>query len=70
MTDTPNINTALFPGIDGSALLQPSHKTHPPRILILCGALRSRSFSRLSGEEAGRILTCLGSEVRVFNPSG
>ncbi len=70
MSDTPNIDEALFPGIDSTALLSPPHKTHPPRILILYGSLRTRSFSRLSGEEAGRILTRLGAEVRFFNPSG
>lgn len=53
-----------------AALFAPEHKTHPPRILILYGSLRPRSFSRLSGEEAGRILTRLGAEVRLFNPSG
>jgi arsenical resistance protein ArsH len=70
MTDTPNIDDALFPGIDEAALLTPQHKTHAPRILILYGSLRPRSFSRLSGEEAGRILTRLGADVRFFNPSG
>lgn len=70
MSDTPNIDDALFPRLDKAALLTPAHKTHPPRILILYGSLRPRSFSRLSGEEAGRILTRLGAEVRFFNPSG
>jgi len=70
MTDTPNIDDALLPGLDETALLAPAHKTHPPRILILYGSLRPRSFSRLSGEEAGRILARLGAEVRMFNPSG
>ena len=70
MSDTPNIGAALFRGIDSTALLSPPQKTHPPRILILYGSLRPRSFSRLSGEEAGRILTRLGAEVRFFNPSG
>lgn len=70
MTDTPNIVDALFPEVDASALLSPAHKTHPPRILILYGSLRPQSFSRLSGEEAGRILIRLGAEVRIFNPSG
>ena len=39
-------------------------------ILIPCGSLRSRSFSRLSCAEAGRLLTRLGAEARFFNPSG
>jgi arsenic resistance protein ArsH len=45
---------------------------HPTarRILILYGSLRTRSFSRLSAEEAARILTRLGAEERLFNPSG
>ena len=70
LSDTPNIDDALFPGVDEASLLAPARKTHPPRILILYGSLRPRSFGRLSGEEAGRILTRLGSKVRFFNPSG
>ena len=70
MSDTPNIDDALLPGVDTMALMTPPRKTHPPRILLLYGSLRPRSFSRLSAEEAGRILTRLGAEVRFFNPSG
>ena len=43
---------------------------HAPRILILYGSLRERSFSRLLAEEAGRILTHMGAEVKLFNPDG
>ncbi len=70
MSDTPNIEPALLPGIDTAALLTPPPKTHAPRILVLYGSLRPRAFSRLSAEEAGRILTRLGAEVRFFNPAG
>ena len=70
MTDTPNIVESLLPGIDAGRLFAPPSAPHPPRILILYGSLRSRSYSRLAAEEAGRILTRLGAEVRVFNPSG
>lgn len=70
MTDMPNIDDALFPVVDKEALLTPPHKMHAPRILILYGSLRPRSFSRLAAEEASRILTRLGAEVRFFNPSG
>ena len=70
MPDTPNIDDALFPGIDQGRLFARAPASHPPRILILYGSLRARSFSRLAAEEAGRILTRLGAEVRFFNPSG
>lgn len=43
---------------------------HPPRILVLYGSLRERSFSRLLAEEAGRILTHLGADVKFYNPDG
>lgn len=59
-----------FAPIDHARLLSPAISTHPPRILILYGSLRARSFSRLAAEEAARILVRLGAEVRVFNPSG
>ena len=42
----------------------------PPRILILYGSVRERSYSRFAAEEAGRLLTAMGEEVRLFNPSG
>ena len=42
----------------------------PPRILILYGSLRERSFSRFAAEEAGRLLTAMGASVQTFNPSG
>jgi arsenic resistance protein ArsH len=70
MTDTPNIDDAHFPGIDRERLFAKAASSHPPRILLLYGSLRARSFSRLAAEEAARILTRLGAETRVFNPSG
>jgi arsenical resistance protein ArsH len=42
---------------------------HPPRILLLYGSLRVRSFSRLCVEEAARLLLWMGCEVRIFDPS-
>jgi len=67
---TPQMDEGCFTPINHDRLMAPPVRTHPPRILILYGSLRSRSFSRLSAEEAGRILTRLGAEVRSFNPSG
>jgi arsenic resistance protein ArsH len=40
----------------------------PPRILLLYGSLRERSFSRLAVEEAARLLRQFGAETRIFDP--
>lgn len=44
--------------------------THKPRILLLYGSLRERSFSRLVIEECARILAYFGADVKIFNPEG
>lgn len=44
--------------------------THKPRILLLYGSLRERSFSRLVIEECARILAHYGADVKIFNPEG
>jgi arsenical resistance protein ArsH len=44
-------------------------QSHPPRILLLYGSLRERSFSRLAIEEAARLLILFGAQVRIFDPS-
>lgn len=41
----------------------------PPRILLLYGSLRERSYSRLAVEEAARLLRRFGAETRIFDPS-
>ncbi|PWG01969.1 arsenical resistance protein ArsH [Sphingosinicella humi] len=41
----------------------------PPRILLLYGSLRERSYSRLCVEEAARLLQFFGAETRMFDPS-
>ena len=41
----------------------------PPRIMLLYGSLRERSFSRLAVEEAARLLQFFGAETRIFDPS-
>jgi arsenic resistance protein ArsH len=66
----PNIQMEQFPEIDQSALFNVPVAAHKPRILMVYGSLRERSYSRLATEEAARILTWLGAEVRIFNPAG
>lgn len=43
---------------------------HPPRILMLYGSLRKRSFSRLLTFEAARLLDLMGAEVRIYHADG
>jgi arsenical resistance protein ArsH len=68
--DLPNIDACRFLPIDDKALFDPPRAIHKPRILMLYGSLRQRSYSRLATEEAARILERLGAEVRIFDPSG
>jgi len=70
MIDLPNIDADCFRSIDEAALFSGKRSTHPPRILLLYGSLRQRSFSRLLAEEAARLLQALGAETKFFNPSG
>jgi arsenic resistance protein ArsH len=60
--DLPNLDLELLTLTDQSA--------HKPRILLLYGSTRERSFSRLLTEEAARILRLLGAETVIFDPSG
>lgn len=68
-SDLSNIDSSLFI-VPSVAPLPVQAFTHKPRILLLYGSNRERSFSRLLTEEAARVLTALGAEARIFNPSG
>ncbi|RFU11549.1 arsenical resistance protein ArsH [Rhodobacteraceae bacterium W635] len=70
MTETPQLTESAFQQIDSARLFAPGHAAHKPRILLLHGSLRVRSFSRLMTEEAARVLARLGAEPRSFDPSG
>ena len=70
MSDTPNISEDALHPIDESKLFPQDRPAHKPRILLLYGSLRDRSYSRLMAEEAARILTRLGADTRLFDPSG
>jgi len=66
----PNIVAAQFHHPDLSKLMPTSSGTHAPRILLLYGSLRERSYSRFLTPEAERLLLRLGAETRVFDPAG
>lgn len=70
LSDTPNIAPEHFDVTDPAKLFPAERREHPPRILLLYGSLRERSYSRLMTEEAARVLRQLGAETRTFNPSG
>lgn len=59
-----------LPNLDLELLTLSDQSTHKPRILLLYGSTRERSFSRLLTEEAARILRLLGAETVIFDPSG
>jgi arsenical resistance protein ArsH len=65
--DLPNVRADVFDLPDPARLVRP-HSTHPPRVLLLYGSLRKRSYSRLLTEEAARLLNALGAETRIFDP--
>ena len=68
--DLPNISADSL-NIPALEQLQPAQQSaHKPRILLLYGSTRQRSFSRLVVQEAARLLETFGAETRIFNPSG
>jgi arsenic resistance protein ArsH len=68
--DMPNITIDQLKPIDAPALAGSSAPSHPPRILMLYGSIRERSYSRFAAEEAGRLLRWFGCDVRTFDPRG
>ncbi|WP_201598541.1 arsenical resistance protein ArsH [Psychrobacter piscatorii] len=68
--DLPNIDVDNIQPIDIESLIAPNDPRHAPKILVLYGSVRARSFSRLAAEESSRLLRWYGCEVRMFDPSG
>ena len=68
--DLPQIAPAAFDRPTLERLAPPVAFAHPPRILLLYGSLRERSYSKLLTLEAERLLRAFGAETRVFDPRG
>ena len=69
MTDLPNVEGPFFDTPTVSALGITQVASHPPRILLLYGSLRERSFSKLLTLEAERLLRAMGCETRIYDPA-
>ena len=65
----PNINADQLDMPNMDKLAQLGDTVHAPRILLLYGSLRERSFSRFLTWEAARILEHFGAEVKIFDPT-
>ena len=65
----PNVVEAAFALPDPQLLARP-FSSHKPRILMLYGSVRERSYSRLLTLEASRLLEAFGAEVRIYHPHG
>lgn len=68
--ELPHLDRASFQPLDPERLFPARRSTHPPRILLLYGSVRARSYSRLLAEEAARLLQAMGAETRMFDPTG
>ncbi|MEZ2720625.1 arsenical resistance protein ArsH [Paenalcaligenes hominis] len=68
--DLPSLDESLLETPDLNRLFPKQTTLHPPRIVLLYGSIRERSYSRFVTEEAARILNQLGAETRIFDPRG
>lgn len=68
-TDLPALDRKQFRVPDPARLTGPVSR-HRPRILLLQGSLRARSYSRFLADEAERLLIEMGCETRRFDPAG
>lgn len=66
----PNLDESLLESPDLNRLFPKKITLHPPRIVLLYGSVRERSYSRFVTKEAAKILNKLGAETRVFDPRG
>ena len=65
-----NLDPDCFKIPHQQSLTPPAVSTHAPKILMLYGSLRERSYSKLLTLEAASLLKSMGAEVKVFDPLG
>ncbi len=65
----PNLDQGAF-CLPDNARLQPQFPAHKPRILLLYGSLRERSYSRFLTLEAQHLLEYMGAQTRIFHADG
>ena len=70
LSDLPNLSAEMFRAPEVEHLSTTQRATHAPRILLLYGSLRKRSYSKLLAMEAARLLQAMGAEARLFHPTG
>jgi arsenic resistance protein ArsH len=70
LDNLPTVAPEHFRVPDPARLAPSVRAIHAPRILLLYGSLRSRSFSRLVVEESARLLEAMGADTRIFSPAG
>ena len=68
--ELPNLAPECFQTPSLELLGLPPSSLPAPKVLLLYGSLRERSFSRLAVEEAARLLNAMGAETHIFNPRG
>ena len=68
MDTLPHLDADCFKIPQQTLLEAQQVSNHPPRILMLYGSLRERSYSKLLTLEAARLLEAMGAEVKIFNP--
>jgi arsenic resistance protein ArsH len=65
---SPNLDSTCFQVPNKSSLAPEAPSNHPPKILLLYGSLRERSYSKLLTLEAARLLEAMGAQTCVFDP--
>lgn len=70
VSELVNVDHKHFYAPDRDALRAVLQSRHKPRILLLYGSVRARSYSRFLTFEAARLLEAMGAETKIFDPSG